>query len=238
MDILVSKTQLRLNDYSVPNTITLSDIRYMIQQDLYNAYYRTVCKKNSLLEDDKEHGVPKMNEIFYSLFVQNKTISYQVYLDEYKKVNCIKLTKGFMTFKSNEERFHYAFKETALDGKLLRGYMSFLKELYALYSLIDIGYPARYSLEIDNNMGFDIMLYNKHKHYYGIRIYSDTERAKAFANTEKKIRHDYENSPCTSIVLMSKTKKQILGDTYIFTQEQIDAVHNHIRNNCYQNIIL
>ncbi len=237
MDILISKKEICINGQSSPNTITLTDICEMLRKDKYYAYYQTVKERNDLLEDDDEHGVPMMNDIFYSRFAYCHTISYQFFLNEYKRVHCLRLPEGNMTFKSDEDRYQYCFLEQELDGKLLRGYMSFLKELYVLFSLIDIGYPARYSTQIDSD-GFDIMLYNKYKHYYGIRVFSDTDKAKKFAKTKEQKRHDLQSYPCTVIALQAPMRKQVIGDTYVFTPEQINTLHNYILNNQQENITI
>lgn len=237
MDILISNNEVRLNGQSYFNIVTLSDIYEMIEKDRYNDYYQTVKTRNKQIEDDKHHGIPMMNSIFYSRFAYCCTISHQLFLNEYKRVHCIRLEDGKMKINSNNPKHKYIFYEKELDGKLLRGYMSFLKELFVLYSLIDKGVSAKYSLQADIN-GFDIIAQNPDGHKYGIRIFAKTERAQSFAEQKEKERHNYQNSSCTAIVLQAQMATEVIGDTYVFTQKQINDLYNHIHNNRYETILL
>lgn len=235
MDILISKKEIRLNELYVPNTLTLKDITQMIARDKYYSYYQTVKAKNKMIEDDIHHGVPMMNQIFYSRFAYCRNMSYQFFLNEYKRMHCVRLPDGKMTFKSKEPRYQYIFYEKELDGKLLRAYMSFLKELFVLYSLIEMGCDVQYDSKDDTKNGFDLTLYNQYGHHYGIRIFADTDKAKKFAEIKERVRHNYTY---TSIAMQAKMAKCIIGDTYVFTQDQMKALHNHILSNSNENLIL
>lgn len=237
MDILISNNEVRLNGHSYMNIITLADILEMIEKDRYDSYYQTVKARNKQIEDDKYHGIPMMNSIFYSRFAYCSTISYQLFLNEYKRVHCTRLEGGKMKFNSDNPKHKYIFYEKELDGKLLRGYMSFLKELFVLYFLIDKNIPAKYSLKSDIN-GFDIISSNSYGHRYGIRIFAKTEKAQKFAKQKEEERHNYQNSSCTAIVLQAELAKEVIGDTYVFTQQQMNALYNHIHNNRYETILL
>ena len=237
MDILISNNEIRLNGQSYLNIIRLSDIYEIIEKDRYNSYYQTVKARNKQIEDDKHHGIPMMNAIFYSRFAYCTTISHQLFLNEYKRVHCIRLKDGEMKFNSNNSKHQYIFYEKELDGKLLRGYMSFLKELFVLYSLIDKKIPAKYSLQTDIN-GFDIIAQNYNGHKYGIRIFSKTEKAQSFAKQKEEERHNYQNSSCTAIVLQAQMATEVIGDTYVFTQNQMNNLYNHIHNDRYETIVL
>lgn len=236
LDISISNAQFSINQYTSPNTLVLADIFNMLKVDKYYDYYRTVKRKNKDMEDDKQ-GVPMMNKVFYSRFAYCSNITYQFFLNEYKRIHCIR-TNGTIKFKSTEKRYQYSFTEQELDGKLLRAYMSFLKELFVLYSLKENGFSVRYSLQDDNNKGFDITVVNAYGHQYGIRICSDTEAAQKFIHKKEQERHDYNSNPHTVIVLKAPMERRVIGDTYLFTEEQMNALYNHIRNNKYETILL
>ena len=226
MDILINHDTLNLS---------FDEIKQMIEQEKYIDYYISLPTDINL-EDDKNHGVPMMNEIFYQCFLRYKRIPHwQEFCDTYANMHCIMLEDGKMTFKLDNQRYQYTFNKKALIKKLLRAYMSFLKELYILYWFFNKGVTtACYSLENDK-AGYDITVINRFSHLFGIKVYSNTRKANNFANIKKNGRNILpENS--TSIAIRP-FKDSILGDTYVFSDKLLNGIYHYINNNIQKDII-
>lgn len=226
------------------NTFNLSfeDIKRMISSEYYFKYYKPL-PVNVKIEDDKNHGVPMMNEVFYTMFLQQGYIPHwKEYVDTYIKKwgHVINYNNDDMTFKSSNPRFQYIFRRQELEKKLIRAYMSFLKEVYVLYWFYNRGLiTAYYSLENDI-AGFDIVANNRFHQTFGIKIYSDTNRAIQFANIKTNERNKLPANT-TSIALRANINKDrgiLLGDTYIFPDRILNGIYHYINNNIQRNIIL
>lgn len=211
----------------------------MIAKQKYENYYKSISGyKNSNIEDDKNHGVPIMSRVFYIAFLNLKRIpDWQEYLNIYKQQWCRTTQNGLM-FVSDNIRYQYEFKEQVLDKKLIRAYMSFLKEIYVLYWFYNRGYFRPY-YSFDNDMaGFDITIQNRYNNLFGIKIYSNTYNAKKFASIKSNTRNKLpENS--TGIAIQSGfTNDCKLGDTYVFPDKLLNGVYHYINNNIQKDIIL
>lgn len=233
MDILVNNSTLNLS---------LNDVKQMIANERYFKYYKPL-PVDSRIEDDKNHGVPMMNAVFYELFLRlSRVPHWQEFLDAYINMwgHTIYADGNDMTFKSPDPRFQYVFKRQALEKKLIRAYMSFLKEVYVLYWFYNRGLTtACYSLENDI-AGYDITAVNRFNQMFGIKIYSDTYKANRFANIKKSERNRLPVNT-TSIAIKANINKDngmLLGDTYIFPDRLLNGVYHYINNNIQKDIIL
>lgn len=219
--------------------IKLHHVIYAISQQKYEDYYNSlgsVYDRN--IEDDKNHGVPIMSKVFYLLFLRlGRVPDWQEFLEAYKNQWCKTVPNG-MTFTLNNQRYQYVFKEQALDKKLIRAYMSFLKELYVLYWFYDKGFTEPY-YSFDNDMaGFDITIRNRFGHIFGIKIYANTYNANKFALIKKNTRNKLpENS--TGIAIRTGFQNNCkIGDTYVFPDKLLNAVYHYINNNIQKDIII
>lgn len=226
MDILVKYNSLNLS---------FDEIREMIEYERYYKYYQSL-PSDPRLEDDKNHGVPLMNKIFYEQFIlSGKIPHWKDFCNMYANTWCTVLPDGNLTFKSDNPKYQYTFSKQALTKKLIRAYMSFLKELYVLYWFYNRGLTAAYySLENDIS-GFDITIINRFSHLFGIKIYSNTSNANKFAVTKQSERNKLpENSTSISI---RASDSIILGDTYVFSDKLLNGVYHYINNDIQKNII-
>lgn len=219
---------------------TLEEIKRQIAVERYDDYYQTLPSDINI-EDDKNHGVPLMNKMFYEMFLSFKAIpSWRHYCEAYINRYCKQIHKDNYTFILDNQRYQYVFKKQALEKKLIRAYMSFLKELYVLYWFYDRGLTtAYYSLEKDI-LGFDIVVTNKFNHMFGIKIYSNTYNANKFAKIKRNERnHLPEHS--TGIAIRAgihKDRGPRLGDTYVFPDRLLNSVYHYIMNDIQKDIIL
>lgn len=231
MDILITNNTFNF---------TLEYVKEMITKEHYFQYYKPLPIDTNI-EDDKNHGVPMMNEVFYDLFLEYGRIPHwQEFLNTYISKWGHIIHENDMTFKSSNPRFRYVFKKQALEKKLIRAYMSFLKEIYVLYWFYNRGLTtACYSLENDI-AGYDITILNKFNQMFGIKIYSDTYKANRFANIKKSERNRLPVNT-TSIAIKANINKNngiLLGDTYIFPDRLLNGVYHYINNNIQKDIIL
>lgn len=234
--LTITNNNLIFNESMIANTITISDIESMLRNERYQSYYPK--ERNDLIEDDKNHGIPMMNEVFYRMFIMFKKVPWKAYLTEYKRLYCITLPDDRMKINSLEPRYDYTFTEREIDGKLLRGYMSFCKELFLMYSLKEMGYWTIYDFGNDKN-GIDIVVQNKQKdNWYGIRVYSNTEKAKEYAEIKKETRSKLEKFNGTVIVARANMGQYTLGDTYAFTEMQIKNLCEYMDKSLKQNTMI
>lgn len=219
--------------------IQLHHVIQMISQQRYNEYYNSLTSiydKN--IEDDKNHGVPIMSKSFYLLFLKLKRIpSWQEFLEAYKRQWCKSVPNG-MTFTLNNPRYQYIFQEKALDKKLIRAYMSFLKEVYVLYWLYDKGLTSSY-YSFDNDMaGFDITVRNQFGNTFGIKIYANTYNANKFALIKKNTRNKLPENSTGIAIKTAFSDEYRIGDTYVFSDKLLNAVYHYINNNIQKDIVI
>lgn len=225
-----------LNESKISNALVISDIEKMLRNEKYQSYYPK--ERNADIEDDKYHGIPMMNEVFYRMFVMFKKVPWKAYLAEYKRLYCITLPDGRMKINSSEPRYNYTFTEREIDGKLLRGYMSFCKELFLMYSLKKAGYWTIYDFENDKN-GIDIVVRNKQKdNWYGIRVYANSEKAETYAGIKEETRSKLENFNGTIIVAKANMAQRTIGDTYVFTERQLKQLCEYMDKGMKENTII
>lgn len=219
---------------------TFDEIKEQIANQFYYAYY-SALPTDSLIEDDNHHGVPRMNEVFYSMFIRHNHIpSWTAFLDEYKRRWCYYVGHdGEMGWKSPLPRYNYRFQEAALDKKLIRAYMSFLKEVYVLFWFYHIGMTDAYWSLSNDMSGYDIVMPNAFGRIYGIKIYSNTANARRFARIKTTSRnHLLQGSTSVSIQAPIGRNGLRLGDTYLFTDKLLLGVYNYIMNNIRRDIII
>lgn len=257
MDILITRNEMKILSginntvvYQRPNTLRLNDIINIIKTDNYQDLYKQVLPYKNFqrtIETDgnSNFGIPKMNKVFYEVFIRLNSIQYYMfiplYIAHHPIVQCgteIPYINGnsepqtiykFLNEHKDSRFFYYE-----LAGKLLRAYMSFLKEIYVLYWLLEKGFDVTYSLMFDINDGCDIVVrYNNN--IFGIRIYSDTKKANQFADTKIKNRHKVP-SDWTVIDLPTNLCKSKIGDTYVYSDDILNKVAQHILHNNKQDI--
>lgn len=246
MDLI---TMLRYPD--MENKLTFADIQWQISSYLYWNYYTTLPKidKGNKLEDDRNGGCPLMNVPFYSLLKHyHKIPHWEVYMKRYIDLYCTRKNPdrfgNDMVFNERAKKeskkgylFNFSFSEKYLRGKLIRAYMSFLKEVYILYWLWDKGLKSAYwSVEKDSGRGggFDIVLFNNKGMEYGIRIFANTDNANRFADMKSDYRHD----PGKNIIQIDMVvgSGHMCGDTYVFHEDIMNGVYKYIMSGACKNI--
>lgn len=231
LDIIITRNTFAL---------TLSDVKSVIAKQRYMAHYNK-CKSynDANIEDDINHGVPMMNRIFYEMFLSSRAIpSWQSFLCEYKTRYCVKLPNGRLTFIDDNPRHHYQFYEPALDKKLIRAYMSFLKEVYVLFwffeTKIDTVY---YSLENDIS-GFDVSVEHNNR-LFGIKIYANTYDANRFAHIKKSIRNRLPQDSVGIAIRSGFQEDNRIGDTYVFHEGVLKFIYCYIlRTSVFKDVVL
>lgn len=191
-------------------------VEQIASQD-YQAFYNDIknCRDKYIEMDGRNgHGVPPMNEVFYGYYGKHKVFpSWTHYLDLYWDRYIIKSPKnpGQFTFAHENPRFHYSFREGAIQRKLMNGYMSFLKEQYIMHWLFKMGLTTAYwSLKRDSDYGIDISVKNlKHKEY-GIKVFSDTAGGRKYAEIKRDKRHP--GTPTIGVGIISVPVP--IGDRY------------------------
>ena len=251
MDILITKNKMQIlaginNNlvYQRPNTLRLDDVINIIQTDKYNDLYKQVLpyknfKRTIEADGNSNLGIHKMNKVFYEVFIRLNSIQHYMfiplYLAHHPIIQCgveVPYTgppnpQTVYRFLEGHKNSRFFYNE--LVGKLLRAYMSFLKEIYVLYWLLEKGFDVTYSLMFDINDGCDIVV--KHNNStYGIRIYSDTKKANQFADTKIKSRHKVPQD-WTVIDLPTNLCSYTIGDTYVYSDDVLNKVAQHILHN-------
>lgn len=243
--------------YMTCKDLTFRNVYQQISQYRYADFYSSKqCKpmdEKHKMELDNRYGCPFMNEIFYDMVIcEGRIPMHTEFIDYYKRLYCEKSANDLLRFNKNamergketNKNFNYTFEETYLNGKLMRAYMSFLKELYVLTWLWEHEmYSAYWSFKDDTEVGFDIRVssfngYEERK--YGIKIYAATRNAKKKAEIKANQRH--KNHPdITSISLISVLSKEgstKLGDTYLFNNNVLYGMLSYIKNTVPGNLII
>lgn len=235
--------------------ITFGQIRMQISQQQYEKFYNQkhmeydVRKSTGGTEDwkidDDEYGIPIMNQVFYNMLANKKRIpTWEGFLDAYKEKHCHEIDRiagrhmRMMTLKTSNPKQHYVFQECSIDYKLLRAYMSFLKEVYTLFWFYDKGFThPYYSLHMDL-CGYDIICHNMFNHLYGIKIYANTRKAHEFVDRKREGRSAVPIES-TSISLVSRLggNGEKVGDTYVFTDGILNDTMYYINDNKHSDTI-
>lgn len=188
--------------------------------------------------DDDTLGIPIMNQVFYDMLLAQKRIpAWEEYLDTYKQRYCHEIDRiagkhmRMMTLKTNNPKHQYVFQECSLDYKLLRAYMSFLKEVYTLFWFYDKNFiHPYYSLHMDL-CGYDIVCHNMFNRLYGIKIYANTRKAQEFVDRKKAGRSAVpEESVSISLVSRIGSGGVKVGDTYVFSDKVLNDIMYYINN--------
>ena len=242
MDILVKYTDFNK---------TLSQLKNEIRNEQYYRYYRSLPRttifgsnRDTMEIDNSEggrneyYGVEPMNYIFYGLMKKHQRIPHwQEYVSTYISYYCRQVDDTHMTFKSNEHHLQYVFETKKLEFKLIRAYMSFLKEVYVLFYLYEKGlHNIYYSMEMDLR-GFDITAINRYGSMFGIRIYCKTDNANNLADqkTQSRIRLPEGSTSIKLQADITQDKRIALGDTYIFSDSTLNSIYHYINNNIQIN---
>lgn len=241
--------------YTSSPHLTFQKVYKQISQYRYGSFYSSnKCQSKiptHLMEKDEKHGLPLMNKIFYDMVICNESIPlWTEFIEYYKSIYCEPLkekekkTNNDMKFNNfamergfeKNKDFRYTFQESYLNGKLMRAYMSFLKEIYVLTWLWKHGYYSAYwSLDADSNIGFDVMVNSyslTEERKYGIKIYANTKDAKNKAILKTKQRHiKYPDITSISLIsVISSESSAKLGDTYLFGNDIMYSIYNYIGN--------
>ena len=215
------------------NTFDLSfdNVKNFISNQSYLSYY-SVCAfhVDMNIEDDRYFGTPLMNVVFYQMLFNNKRIpTWQEFLEEYKIRYCKTIKSNKMIFTDNDPKHDYEFYEMSLDKKLIKAYISFLKEIHILSWFIDKNIDnIFYSLENDI-AGFDISIMNNN-HLFGIKICPNTYKVNKFINIKKLIRN-ISNEDITVIGIKNNSDNyNKLGDTNVFHEGVLKFIYNYILN--------
>ena len=236
-------------DYETMRPLSFPEVRKAISAQRYmDFFYEKKAQYNKRasagyedrnIEDDDNHGIPAMNQVFYRMLLNNKKLpAWRDYLNEYKNTFCHVIDSladpkmRMMTFKSKEQRYRYVFQECSLDYKLLKGYMSFLKEVYILFWLWDKHFVfPYYSLHMDF-CGYDILCRNMYNRLYGIRVYASSKKAREFAQKKKDGRSSVpmESTSITVVVPIDDRATEV-GDTYVSSDETLQSIMQYINNN-------
>lgn len=235
-------------DYSMG--ISFQQVKHQIYDQKYEAFYNQ--KKQEYLArvglkrsedwkiDDDTYGIPVMNQVFYHIMKNCRRIpKWKEFLSEYKRIHCVNMGNGYMRLKDQSRGRNYVFQEYSLDYKLLRGYMSFLKEVYVLFWFYDKNFiMPYYSLHMDL-CGYDIIVRNMFDRLYGIRIYANTKKAQEFVEAKKNGRSAVpQESTCISFVSQINGNGTKLGDTYVFSDQAISDMMYYINNNNTSDTII
>lgn len=229
---------ITINRYTF--ALTLEDVKSAIAEQKYMKHYSS-CKafNDANIEDDIHHGVPMMNKVFYEMFISSGVIpSWQSFLCEYKIRHCVKKPNGKLTFTDGNPRHSYEFDEPALDKKLIRAYMSFLKEVYVMFWFFDKKIDSvYYSLENDI-AGFDISLFHRGR-LFGIKIYANTYDANKFAKIKKSTRNHLPENSVGIAIRSDFNSYNRLGDTYVFHEGVLKFVYGYVlRTMTFQDIVV
>lgn len=224
--------------------LSFSQVRTQIAHQQYEQFYNQkhneydARKSNGQNEDWKidndDYGIPIMNQVFYNMLLEKKKIpTWEGFLDAYKQKHCHEVDRiagkhmRMMTLKSDNPKQHYIFQECSIDYKLVRAYMSFLKEVYTLFWFYDKNFThPYYSLHMDL-CGYDIVCHNMFNRLYGIKIYANTRKAQDFVDRKREGRSAVPIES-TSISLVSRLGGGgvKIGDTYVFSDKILhDAMY-------------
>lgn len=210
-------------DYSmVGGKNSFRSIKQQIAAQKYNEYFRTVTgHKNTMLEDDRNHGLPPMDKVFYGFYGLNGCIpSWTFFMELYCKFHVIPNPQNpnLLTFLDKNPKFHYSFDKPCLERRLLNAYMSFCKEQYIQHWLYDAGYESAYwSASGDLELGLDIQLQNHQGKNYGIKVFADTPEAKRQARDKADTRHVSAASLGIGVFVIPvvRDESHMIGDTYV-----------------------
>ena len=225
-----------------------------LKNERYWSWYNEIkplTDRYTLFENDAV-GVPPMNEVFYKFILNNHRIAkhkefIQCYYDKY----CIhddmngfwKFNYGIDWGDNNIKTWTYPFKDAdgnstgvlckkKLNIKLMKAYMSFLKEIYVLSYLNSLGFNAKYDEQMDY-AGYDIIVQSNL--LYGIKIYADTKEA----NSKSKIKFSERNNKLVKInkISIPITNQYVIGDTRVPTNKQLEQITKMITSNCKGKVV-
>lgn len=234
-------------NYETVGSIPFEHLSQQIENQVYEQYYKTELSRvrdHPLIEDDYNHGVPHMNEVFYQIYSDMKVIpSWGTFRDTYwgkyvienpnkgrldEQGNLDPLWIGDYSIRHKKFKYQYGFDEPPMLKKLLRTYMSFLKEQHVMHWFYDKGLTTAYwSSDADNRLGIDIMLTNPFGRQYGIKVYSKTRRAKNFAAIKKNSRHAATKGISTIAIPVPMNGPK-LGDTFVVPDHILMCAYNLI----------
>lgn len=195
--------------------------------------------ENPMLEDDLNHGLPQMNKVFYTMFISKKAIpSWTYFIEEYKRIHVVKDGAGLFTFRErqkDEQRYGFSFTDAQIDRRLLYAYMSFAKEPFVLYWFLNNGFESAYWSFDADKFGYDVVVPYRDD-IYGIKIYSNTEKARKYAGIKSNSRNGKKNNKLyevlknsRSIALTTRFDDSVrCGDTYLFSDQLLREVKRMI----------
>ena len=212
---------------------------FLFEQKYWKEYLKVRDCKNAFIENDKEHGVPPMNLIFYGYFkMHHKPPTWQVFMEMYKREFVIETnTPGVYAFNDGVPKHcDYTATMPEIDRKIMNGYMSFLKEGYVFHWLWEHGLSeAYYSREMDK-CGFDICVERHNGEWlYGIRVYCKTDSAEHYAkikDNERLVRMRRIVSIKFEIEVFNKDTRVMAGDTCIAPDSILKAISYLIKQEC------
>lgn len=235
--------------------VTFNQIKNQIARQKYEQFYNQKRMEYDIRKSDNRYedwkidndgfGIPVMNQVFYRIFLEKRKVpTWEEFLNAYKEKYCHEIDRiagkhmRMMTLKTDNPKQHYIFQECSIDYKLLRAYMSFLKEVYTLFWFYDKGFThPYYSFHMDL-CGYDIICHNMFNHLYGIKIYANTKKAHEFVDKKREGRSAVP-AESTSISLVSRigSNGTKIGNTYVFSDKVLHDTMYYINDNKQSDIV-
>lgn len=232
-DIMITRQDSSLNFRKYRQL--LFDSRYLYWKD----YLKVRDFKNEeYIENDKEHGVPPMNLIFYRYYKSfHEPPPYKVFMEDYKKEFVVQAgSPNLYAFNDGYlPHCNYTVTMPEIDRKILNGYMSFLKEGFVLHWLWENGFPEAYYSIVMDKCGFDICIERHGDCIYGIRVYCKTDDAVHFCevkDNERLVKMSKIVSIKFEIEVFDKNTRVMAGDTCVASIDIMQSIANLIKLDC------
>lgn len=217
---------------------SIKDFRNFVSQVSIERPYAEHRGFENMKDELENNEIPYLVYPVYHYFVSHgKFPTLDEATSEYLKLYCDKSGDEYQFKSVFNISGNPVFTESDIRSRMFRSYFSFVREIYLLFSLMEYDdIEVEYDFSVDTKDGLDIVTKCNGKTVY-IASYVATKRSFYWKSHKNMFKHDdsYEGKSiidAPAFRVGDNRNCKDLGQAFVYTDEEIQRIHDEIVNIC------